>query len=107
MAAEVSYKLKVDVNNGNLVKITDFIQPPGVIEAEITLNEDRNFITPAQLYMVDNVHLKSSKDRMVAAPYHFHMITKQSINYALYSEHHGLPRLQKMIPGFKISVSIA
>ena len=37
MAAELTYKLKADVNNGVLVKLTDFIKLPEVIEAGITL----------------------------------------------------------------------
>ena len=105
MAAEVTYKLRTDVNNGVLVKLTEFLQPPEVIEAKITLKEDQNFITPATLHMVDNVHSKSSTVRMVTAPPFSHRITKQSTIDDLNLEHHGLPRLQKMTQRFRLSVS--
>ena len=36
MAAEVTYKLRADVNNGVLVKLTEFLKLPEVIEAGIT-----------------------------------------------------------------------
>ena len=35
------------------------------------------------------------------------MTTKQSINDALYSGHHGLPSIKKTILRFRIAVSIA
>ena len=106
MAAEVTYKLRADVNNGVLVKLTDFLQLPEVIEAGITLKEDQKFITPTLLHMVDNVHSKSSTVRMVTAPPFSHRITKQSTIVDLKLEHHGPPRLQKRIPRFRLSVSI-
>ena len=37
MVAEVIYKLRADANNGVLVKLTDFLNLPEVIEAIITL----------------------------------------------------------------------
>ena len=39
MAAEVTYKLRADVNNGVLVKITEFLKLPEVIQAGITLQD--------------------------------------------------------------------
>ena len=57
--------------------------------------------------MVANVNSKSSPVRMVIAPHRPHMATKQSINDALHSGHHGLPSLQKTILRFRLSVSIA
>ena len=69
MAAEVTYKLRADVNNGVLVKLKDFLKLPEVLEAGITLEEARKFITPAPLHMVANVNSKSSPVRMVIAPH--------------------------------------
>ena len=57
--------------------------------------------------MVANVNSKSSPVRMVIAPQRPHMTTKQSINDALHSGHHGLPSLQKTILRFRLAVSIA
>ena len=48
MAAEVTYKLRADVNKGVLVKLTDFLKLPEVIKARITLKDTRKFITPLQ-----------------------------------------------------------
>ena len=75
MAAEVTYKLRADVNNGVLVKLTEFLQLPEVIDARITLKEAGKFITPAPLHMVANINLKSSPVRMVIAPHCPHMTT--------------------------------
>ena len=93
MTAEVTYKLRADVNNGVLVKLIEFLKLPEVIQAGITLQDAKKFITPAPLHMVANVNSKSSPVRMVIAPHRPHMTTKQSINDALYSGHHGLPSI--------------
>ena len=45
MAAEVTYKLRADVNNGVLVKLTEFLKLPDVIEAGITLKDAKKFIS--------------------------------------------------------------
>ena len=102
MAAEVTYKLRADVNNGVLVKLTEFLQLPEVIDAGTTLKEARKFITPAPLHMVDNVHSKSTTVRMVTTPPRSHRVTKQSTIDNLKLEHHGLPTLQKRIPRFRL-----
>ena len=47
MAAEVTYKLRADVNNGVLVKLTEFLKLPEVIQAGITLQDAKKFICPA------------------------------------------------------------
>ena len=56
--AKVTYKLGTDVNNRILVKLTDFLKLPSVIEAGTTLKSSK-FITPAPLHEVANVELKS------------------------------------------------
>ena len=48
MAAEVTYKLRADVNNGILVKLSDLIQLPEVIQEGITLDEAIKRIMPAR-----------------------------------------------------------
>ena len=83
MAAEITYKLRADANNGILVKLSDFLKFPEVIEAGITLEEARKRITPALIHMVSNS--KSSPVRMVIAPHQPHKVTKQSINDALHA----------------------
>ena len=55
MAAEVTYKLRADANNGILFKLLKFLKLPEVIEAGITLEEARRRITPAPIHMVSNV----------------------------------------------------
>ena len=69
MAAEATYKLRADVNNGVLVKLTKFLQLPEVIEAGITLKNANKFIIPAPLHLVANVNSKSSPVRMVITPH--------------------------------------
>ena len=69
MAAEATYKLRADVNNGVLVKLTKFLQLPEVIEARITLKDAKKFITPSPLHMVANVNSKSSPVRIVITPH--------------------------------------
>ena len=76
MAAEVTYKLRADVNNGVLVKLTEFLKLPEVVKAGINLKEAQKFITPAPLHMVANVNSKSSPVRIVIVPHHSHMTTK-------------------------------
>ena len=100
MAAEITYKLRADANNGILVKLSDFLKFPEVIEAGITLEEARKRITPAPIHMVSNINSKSSPVRMVIAPHQPHKVTKQSINDALHAGHHGLPRIQDTILRF-------
>ena len=68
MAAEVTYKVRADVDNEILVKLTDFLKLPEVIEAKIILKDAQKFITPAPLHMVANVNSKSSPVRMVIVP---------------------------------------
>ena len=65
MAAKAIYKLRAVVNNGVLVKLTEFLKLPEVIEAGITLKDAKKFITPAPLQLVANVNYKSSPLRMV------------------------------------------
>ena len=93
MAAEVTYKLRADVDNGVLLKLTEFLILPEVIQAGINLQNAQKFICPAPLHMVANLNSKSSPVRMVIAPHRPHMTTKQSINDALYSGHNGLPSI--------------
>ena len=100
MATEITYKLRADANNGILVKLSEYLKLPEVIEAGITLEEARKRITPALIHMVSNVNSKSSSMRMVIAPHQPHKVTKQSINDALHARHHGLPSLQETILGF-------
>ena len=100
MAAEVTYKLRADVNNGILVKLSDFIRLPEVIQEGITLEEAIKRITPAPIHMVSNINSKSSPVRMVIAPHQPHKVTKQSINDALHAGHHGLPSIQQTILRF-------
>ena len=88
MAAEMTYKLRADVNNGILVKLSEFLKLPEVVEAGITLEEARKRITPAPIHMVSKVNSKSSLVRMVIAPHQPHKVTKQSINDALHAGHH-------------------
>ena len=107
MAEEVTYKLRADVNNGILVKLSEFLKLPEVVEAGITLEEARRRITPAPIHMVSNINSKSSPVRMVIAPHQPHKVTKQSINDALHAGHHGLPSIQDTILRFRLSVSIA
>ena len=107
MAAEITYKLRADANNGILVKLSEFLKLPEVIEAGITLEEARKQITPAPIHMVSNINSKSSPVRMVIAPHQPHKVTKQSINDALHAGHHGLPSIQDTILRFRLSVSIA
>ena len=107
MAAEVTYKLRADVNNGVLVKLTEFLKLPEVIQAGITLQDAKKFITPDLLHMVANVNSKSSPVRMVIALDRPLMTTKQLINDALHSGHHRLPSLQKTILRLRLAVSIA
>ena len=85
MAAEITYKLRADANNGILVKLSEFLKLPEVIEAGITLEEARKRITPAPIHMVSNVNSKSSPVRMVIALHQPHKITKQYIDDALHA----------------------
>ena len=107
MAADITYKLRVDANNRILVKLAEFLKLPEVIEAGITLEEARKRITPATIPMVSNINSKSSPVRMVIAPHQPYKITKQSINDALHPGHHGLPSIQDPILRFQLSISIA
>ena len=56
MAAEITYKLRADANNGILVKLSEFLKLPEVIEAGITLEEARKQITPVQIHMISNIN---------------------------------------------------
>ena len=47
MAKELTYKLRVDVTNGVLLKLTDFLQLPEVKEAGITMENAQQFLCPA------------------------------------------------------------
>merc|ERR1711962_1231259 len=105
MAKEVTYKLKADVNNGVLIKLSDFLKLPEVMEAGITMENAKDFICPAPLHLVANANSKSSPVRMVIAPHRQHTITRQSINDSLSAGHHGLPSLQRTILRYRLSTS--
>ena len=100
MAAEITYKLRADANNGILVKLSEFLKLPEVTEAGLTLEEARKRITPAPIHMVSYVNSKSSPVRMIIAPHQPHKVTKQSINDALHARHHRLPSIQETIMRF-------
>ena len=100
MAAEITYKLRADANNRILVKLSEFLKLPEVIEAGITLEEARKQITPAPIHMVSNINSKLSPVRMVIAPHKPHKVTTQSITDALHTEHHELPSIQDTILRF-------
>ena len=105
MAKEVTHKLRADVNNGVLIKLSDFLKLPEVIEAGITMENAKEFICPAPLHLVSNANSKSSPVRMVIAPHRQHTITRQSINDSLSAGHHGLPSLQRTILRYRLSTS--
>ena len=105
MAREVTYKLRADVTNGVLLKLSDFLQLPEVKQAGITMENAKEFICPAPLHLVANVNSKSSPVRMVIAPHRQHTITRQSINDNLSAGHHGLPSLQRTILRYRLSTS--
>ena len=107
MAREVTYKLRADVTNGVLVKLSEFLQLPEVKQAGITMENAQEFICPAPLHLVANVNSKSSPVRMVIAPHKQHTITRQSINDNLSAGHHGLPSLQRTILRYRLSTSSA
>ena len=100
MATEITYKLRANANNGILVRLSEFLKLPEVIEAGVTLEEARKRITPAPIHMVSNVNSKSSLVRMVIAPHQPHKVTKQSIKDALHAGHHGIPSIQETILRF-------
>ena len=52
MAREVTYKLRADVTNGVLVKLSEFLQLPEVKQAGITMENAQEFICPAPLHLV-------------------------------------------------------
>ena len=106
MAAEITYKLRADANNGILVKLSDFIKLPEVIQEGITLGEAIKRITPPPIHLVSNINSKSSPVRMVIAAHQPHKVTKQSINDALHARHHGLPSIQETISRFRLLLSI-
>ena len=54
--AELTYKLRADVNNGVLVKLTDSLKLPKVMEAGITLQNAQKFICPVPLHLVANLN---------------------------------------------------
>ena len=56
MATEIIYKVRADANNGILVKLSEFLKLPEVLEAGITLEEARMRITLAPIHMVSNVN---------------------------------------------------
>merc|ERR1712101_48328 len=56
MAKEVTHKLRADVNNGVLIKLSDFLKLPEVIEAGITMENAKEFICPAPLHLVANAN---------------------------------------------------
>ncbi len=89
MAKEVTYKLRADVNNGVLIKLSEFLQLPEVKQAGITMKNAQEFICPAPLHLVANVNSKSSPVRMVIAPHRQHTITRQSINLGTTAYHHS------------------
>ena len=97
MTAEVTYKLRADVNNGILVKLSDLIKLPEVIKEGITLEDAIKRITLALIHMVSNTNSKSLPVRMVIASNQPQKVTKQSINDALHAGHHGLPSNQLLL----------
>ena len=90
MAAELIYKLRADVKNRILVKLTDFLKLPEVVKEWITLQDANRIITPAPIQMVANVNSKSSPVRMVIALHQPHETTKQSIHDVIYIKHSEL-----------------
>ena len=102
-----SLTLRADVNNGILVKLSEFLKLPEVVEAGITLEEARKRITPAPIHMVSNINSKSSPVRMVITPHQPHKVTKQSINDALHAGHHGLPSIQDQYYFFLLTATKA
>ena len=91
MAAKITYKLRADADNGILVKLSEFLQLPEVIEARITLEEARKTIKSAPIHIVSNINSKLSPVRIVIALHQPHKVTRQSINDALHARHNGLP----------------
>ena len=104
MAKELTFKLRADIRNGVLVKLSDFLKFPEAIQAGITSENAQKYICPAPLHLVANPNSKSTHVRMVIAPHKPHMVTRQSINDALASGHHGLPSLQRTILRYRLSL---
>ena len=69
MAEELTYKLRSDVTNGVLFKLTEFLKLPEVIQSGIIHENAKKYICPVSLHLVANINSKSSPVRMVIAPH--------------------------------------
>ena len=88
MCTEIEHKLAEDVYQGVLLKLDDFL-----VQGVTKVNADL-LVVPSPIHIVANPAGKSSPVRLVGAPNHIEVTTKQSINSALHS---GLPHYRHFL----------
>ena len=93
MCAEIKHKLAEDIDQGMFLKLDDFLELSDVKQMGVTKTNANLLVVPSAIHIVANPTSKSSPVRLVVAPNHPEVTTKQSINSALHS---GLPQLPEL-----------
>ena len=104
MCSEIEHNLAEDVDQGVLVKLTDFLNLPEVRAMNVTKATADSLVVPRSIHLVANPASKSSPIRLVVAPNRPEATTKQSVNSALHSGLPQLPKLQEILLKVKIMV---
>ena len=107
MASEIAHKLSEDVDQGVLVKLSDFLELDEVKSQNIDHTNVDKLVVPSPLHIVGNLGSKSSPVRLVVTPNRVNQSTRQSINSAFHSGLPQLPKMQEILYKYRFSLSFA
>ena len=107
MCLELAHKLKEDVDQGVLMKLSDYLELPEVRKLGITRETAHANIVPSAIHLVANLSSASSPLRLVVAPNRQEPTTRQSINSAFHSGLPQLPQIKQVLLKYRLSLSFA
>ena len=104
---EIQFKLRQDVDQGTLVRLTDFLNFPDVKDAGITPDNVGNHVTPSSLLLVWNPGSSNTKARLCVSPSRKSWVTNASINDLCHPGHHHLPQIASSLIKSQLAMSEA
>ena len=105
MANDIAHKLSEDVNQGVLMKLSDFLKLDEVKSQNIDKTSVNQLVVLSPLHIVGNLGSKSSPMRLVVTPNRINRSTRQSINSAFHSGLPQLPKMQEILCKYRLSLS--
>ena len=104
---EIQFKLRQDVDQGNLIRLSDFLNLSEVKRAGINPATVNDHVTPSSLLLVWNPGSSNTKARLCVSPSRKSRVTNASVNDLCSPGHHHLPQIASSLIGSQLALSEA